>query len=343
MKPRRLLTAAIIVAAVAISAVFIPWDVGYAYFTPLPATVQEEINDAPHHGLDGIVVYVDQAGRPPAFYAAGWKDRQARIPADPHALFKIASISKLYIAAATAKLVAAKSLSLDDTLAHLLPDYAGRIQHADTITLRMLLRHRSGIPNYITANGFRWDHAVNPAEVLGLVLDKPADFAPDARYSYSNTNYLLIGMILDRTLGYSHRDYIKTEILKPLRLTHTFGSMKDVNPADVMSGYAIGYDPDTKPLDCDMPGGSMVATAQDVGIFLRALNTGTLLTPQEQAIYSSVYVYDHTGLWAGYESIARYHKDIDTVVVEFVNTSGGNSWMKAEGEYGRIVKILRRR
>ena len=338
-----MIRAAVGVVCVVITSAFVPWDTTYALFEPLPATVAAEVGTAPKHGLDGMIVYVDKGGKAPEFYAAGWKDRQAKIPADPHALFKIASISKLYIAAATVKLVAAHRLSLDDTLAHLLPQYAGRIANADRITLRMLLRHRSGIPNYITSKGFEWDKTTDEGHVLGLVLDKPADFAPDASYAYSNTNYLLIGMILDKVLGYSHRDYIQTEIVKPLGLTHTYGLMRDAPADQIASGYAVGYDADMKPLDCAMPGGSMVASAEDVGVFLRALNTGKLLTPQEQAIYTSVYTYDHTGLWAGYESIARYHKDIDTVVVEFVSTSGGNAWMKADIEYGRIVKILHRR
>ena len=86
----------------------------------------------------------------------------------------------------------------------------------------------------------------------------------------------------------------------------------------------------------------MVATAQDVGIFLRALNDGSLLNHDEQAIYSSVYVYGHTGMLPGYQSIARYHMDMDAVIIVFVNTSGGNFWMKLEIEYNRIVRILRR-
>ena len=87
----------------------------------------------------------------------------------------------------------------------------------------------------------------------------------------------------------------------------------------------------------------MVATAQDVGIFLRALNDGSLLNSNEQTIYSSIYVYEHTGLLGGYSSIARYHKDIDTVVIQFVNTSGGDSWMISEISYSRILKILHNR
>lgn len=337
--PLRLIMAVLAIASIA---VFVPWDVGYAYLAPLPDAVQTEVADAPHHGMDGIIVYVDQAGRPPEFYAAGWKDRQAKIPADPHALFKIGSISKLYIATAAAKLVAAKHLSLDETLAHLLPETAGHIANADKITLRMMLRHRSGIPDFIDDRAFDWGKPLTSGALLNLVLDAPADFKPDSRRSYSNTNYLLIGRILDKTLGYSHQDYIKAEILTPLGLSHTYAQLSDVDPANVVSGYAIGYDKDTKPLDYLVPGGSMVATAEDVGIFLRALNDGSLLDEDEQAIYSSIYVYEHTGLLPGYESIVRYHKDIDTVVIQFVNTSGGNSWMKSEAVYKRIVRILRK-
>jgi hypothetical protein len=80
-----------------------------------------------------------------------------------------------------------------------------------------------------------------------------------------------------------------------------------------------------------------------VGIFLRALNDGSLLNDKEQAIYSSIYVYEHTGLLPGYSSIAKYHKDIDAVVVQFVNTSGGYSWSVSEKVYKSIVKILKRR
>lgn len=90
----------------------------------------------------------------------------------------------------------------------------------------------------------------------------------------------------------------------------------------------------------------MIATAEDVGIFLRALNDGSLLSEEEQAIYSSIYVYEHTGSVPGYSSnlsIARYHADIDTEVIQFVNSSGGKSWTMTEIVYDRILKILRRK
>jgi len=344
-KPKRILRIVLAIGT-AISMFFVPWVIVRAWLAPLPNTIQEQVNDTLNYNLDGIIVYVDQAGRPPAFYAAGWKDKENKVPAEPHKLFKIASISKLYIAAATAKLINSKKLSLDDTLPKLLPELAGRIESADQITLKMLLQHRSGIPDWIKAPKFPWDKPpTNANKVLEVVLDKPSEFKPDSRYEYSNTNYLLIGKILDKTLGYSHHQYITKEILKPLGLTHTFSLMSEVNSGKVVSGYDSHYDHydmDVKMLDFVAPGSSMVATAQDVGIFLRALNNGSLLNKKEQAIYSSIYEYEHTGLLPGYESIARYNKDIDAVVIQFVNTSGGNAWTISEIVYSNIIKILSR-
>ncbi len=330
------------ILSVVCTVIFVPWVLLMAWLSPLPDTIQQQVDEAITHGFDGIVVYVDEAGKPPAFYCAGWKNRANRIPAEPHSLFKIASISKLYIAVATAKLVNAKRLSLDRALADYLPELAGRIENADKITLRMLVQHRSGIPNFTDHPDYPWDNPYKKnSETLQLVLDRPADFEPNDKYSYSNTNYLLIGDILDKTLGYSHHEYIRKEVLKPLGLNHTHSLLRDVNPDDVMSGYFVGYDPDIKLNDFTLPGGSMVATAQDVGIWLRALNDGSLLNRDEQAIYSSIYVYEHTGLLPGYQSIARYHKDIDAIVIQFVNTSGAEMWTLSEIVYNRIIKILR--
>jgi CubicO group peptidase (beta-lactamase class C family) len=258
-------------------------------------------------------------------------------------LFKIESISKLYIAAATTKMIANQSLSLDNTLTELLPDLAKGIEYSDQITLRMLLQHRSGIPDYADNPDYPWDSPFTKnSEVYALVLGQPADFKPGKKYRYSNTNYLLIGEILDRTLGYSHHQYIQDEILNPLGLKNTYNLLSDVDIDDVMSGYYVGYEDDIKSTDFIHPGGSMVATAEDVGIFLRALIDGTLFTDDEQAIYSSVYEYEHTGLLPGYQSIARYHEDIDAVVVQFANTSadGFRYWFEFEKVYNRIVKVL---
>ncbi|MFA0961140.1 serine hydrolase domain-containing protein [Roseivirga sp. BDSF3-8] len=339
----RLLRTMMPLVAVVCLVVFPPWMLIWAWLAPLPDTVQDQVEDAVGYGMDGIIVYVDRKGERPVSYAAGYKNRDEKEPADADGLFKIASISKLYMAVAAVKLVNEGELSLDETLAKLLPDLAGRIANAEEITLRMLISHRSGIPNYSDHPDYPWTSPYKEVdETYDLVLDMPADFAPDERYSYSNTNYLLLGEIMDRRLGYSHHEYIRSRILEPLGLNDTYSLLGDVNADEVMSGYFVGYGPDIKGNDFIQPGGSMVSTARDVGVFLRALNDGTLLSAVEQEIYTSVYVYEHTGLLPGYQSIATYDKNMDAVVVQFVNTSGGDMWALSEVVHERILKILRR-
>lgn len=338
-KQTTLILRIILLVGTIISLFFVPWPLVKAWITPLPDTVQEQVTDAIGLGFDGIIVYVDQGGKAPAFYAAGWKNRENNIPADPHALFKIASIGKLYDAVATTKLVAANRLSLDKTLADYFPELAGRIENAEKITLRLMIQHRSGIPNLTETPNFWINPPKSSQEALERVLDLPANFEPDTDYEYSNTNYLLISLLIEKVTGHSKFQYIKSAILDRLGLNNTFGSIHDVNMDDLMSGYYVGVPEDIKTADY----GSMIATAEDVGIFLRALNVGSLFDDGEQDIYSSIYKFNHTGLIPGYQSIAEYHKDIDTVVIQFTNTTNfdGYNWNLSEIVYNRIVKIVR--
>lgn len=318
---------------------FVPWILVRVWLTPLPDSVEGQVNKAIGYGFDGIIVYVDESGKPPAFYAAGWHDRKNRLPADPKALFKIASIGKLYDAVAITKLVNSKRLSLDKTLAEYFPELVGKIENAEKITLRMMVQHRSGIPNLTDSPKFWTNPPKNNKEALERVIDLPANFEPDEAYEYSNTNYLLLSELIEKVVGHSKFQYIKEEILIPRNLNNTFGSLTEVNMENLMSGYYVGIEEDIKTTDY----GSMIATAEDVGIFLRALNNGSLFEEGEQEIYSSVYVYEHTGLIPGYQSIAKYHQDIDAVVIQFTNTTDfeGYNWSLSEMTYNRIVKILR--
>jgi len=158
MKNRKILLIRVVAAIVATTCIymFAPWKAAIHYFSPLPSTVQEQVDDAVNQGLDGIIVYVQKQGQGVQFYTSGWHNRALKIPATPNALFKIASIGKLYNASAVAKLVARGSLSLDKTLADYLPSLVERIEYADEITLRMMVKHRSGIPNYTDHDDFYW-------------------------------------------------------------------------------------------------------------------------------------------------------------------------------------------
>ena len=325
-----------------ISLYFVPWPIVKAWITPLPKTVQEQVNKVSEYGFDGIIVYVDKKNKPPAFYVSGYKNRDSKTPAEPHSLFKIASVSKLYTAVAITKLVNNGRLSLDKTLADYFPELSDKIENADKIMIRMMVQHRSGIPNYTDTKNY-WVHPKqNDKERLELVLDLPANFEPDTDFEYSNTNYLLLSKLIEKVTGKSKFKYISEEILTPLNLKSTYGSIQDVNLDDVMSGYYVGYENDLKKDD----NGVILATAEDLGKFIRALNDGSVFKDKkEQEIYTSIYEYEHTGLIPGYQTIAKYHKDIDAVVIQFTNTVDfeGYNWNLSEIMYNRIVKILRKK
>lgn len=332
--------ARIVLILISISSLyFVPWKIIYVWALPLPDQVQTQLDEGVSHGFDGMIVYIDKAGAPPAFYASGFHNRALKTPADPHDFFKIASIGKLYHALAITKLVSEKRLTLDQTLAFHFPELVGRIEYAERITIRMMVQHRSGIPNLSDTPNFYMNPPKSFEEALGKILDTPADFEPGSSYAYSNTNYLLLSELIKRVTGGDKFDYFRKTILNPLGLKNTFISIDQINMDQLMGGYYVGVEEDIKTTNY----GSMIATAEDVGIFLRALNEGVVFGPGEKEIYDSIYVYEHTGLLPGYMSIARYHEEIDAVVVQFVNTTdfSGYEWSISEIVYSRILKILK--
>lgn len=335
-KTKRIIKISLLLGTI-ISLYFVPWIVVKAWILPLPDTIQEQANEAVNNGFDGIIIYVDKANKPSEFYASGWHDKNSNIPANTHALFKIASISKLFTAVAITKLVNDGKLSLEKTLADYLPELSDRIENAGKITIKLMVEHRSGIPNYTDAVDY-WAHPKDSnQEKLDLVLDLPADFEPGDDYEYCNTNYLLLSIIMDKVLEYPHFKFIQKRILNRLNLKNTYQSIKDVNIENLMSGYHKGH-----PFDLKADNIGMIASAEDVGIFLRALNDGSLFDGKEEKIYSSIYEYEHKGWIPGYQSIAKYHKDIDAVVVQFTNTTDPKLyyWNLADVEYSRIIKII---
>lgn len=328
----------LLLVGTAISLFFVPWLLVWAWILPLPDTIQEQAEQAVEHGFEGIIVYVQQGNDPPQYASAGWHNRENEIPAYPQALYKIASIGKLYDAVAVTKLVSAGKLSLDKSLAEYLPELKDRIEYSDEITLRLMIQHRSGIPNYSDTPNFWGEPTESYEESLALILDQPANFKPGEDYEYCNTNYLLLNKIMDNALGYDNFEFVEKEVLNRLGLKHTYPSLDAVPTLDsVMSGYHVGYPHDLKEDEF-----GMLATAEDVGIFVRALNDGSLFDEGEQEIYSSIYEYEHGGWVPGYQSFTKYHEDIDAVTVEFYNTTDAKlyNWNLSEIINSRIVKII---
>jgi CubicO group peptidase (beta-lactamase class C family) len=144
---------------------------------------------------------------------------------------------------------------------------------------------------------------------------------------------------MDNELGYDNFQFIQEEILNPLHLKNTFSSLNKVNIDSVMSGYHVGYPYDIKENDYGMH-----ATAEDVGTFLRALNDGSVFNEGEQDIYTSIYEFEHSGWVPGYQSFAKYHKDIDAVIIAFYSTTDPKlyNWNLSEIINKRIYKIVKR-
>ncbi|MAM19845.1 MAG: serine hydrolase [Gramella sp.] len=340
MKRKKILQAVLLIAT-AVSLWFIPWPILKAWLTPSPNSIQEQVDKVHDYGFDGIIVYIGKGDGSSKIYTAGYKDRDSKEAADPNSLFKIASVSKLYTALAITRLAYDHELSLEATLGDYFPELIGRIENAKDITIRMMVQHRSGIPNYTSVNNY-WAHPKETdQERLNLVLDLPADFKPDSDYEYSNTNYLLLSMLIEKITKEKKFEYIQRTILTPLQLTHTYGSIHDVRLGDVMSGYYEGYQEDLKTDDT----GLMLATAEDLGKFIRALNDGTAFRDQQElALYTSLYKFEHTGLIPGYQTIAKYHPDLDIVMIQFTNTVNfdGYNWSLHEIMYHKILNILKR-
>jgi CubicO group peptidase (beta-lactamase class C family) len=110
----------------------------------------------------------------------------------------------------------------------------------------MMVQHRSGIPNLTDTPNFWNDPPKDADDALDRILDLPADFKPDEKYGYSNSNYMLIARLVEKATGVSMFQYIKAAILDPMGLKNTYGSINDVNMQDVMSGYYVGIEEDIK-------------------------------------------------------------------------------------------------
>ena len=245
-------------------------------------------------GLPGYTAQVTN-GRQARYVRAGVADRGTGRALSPADAFDIASITKTFGATVVLQLVAEHRLSLDDNLAHLLP---GAVPGGRAITLRMLLNHTSGLFDYTQDE--QWlaalttdpDHAWTPAELLSLALRHPPTFAPGTDRAYSNTGYVLVGMILERLTGRPMGELFAERITGPLRLRHTYyAAGSRFRAARHAHGYLLGTDGDQFTytditdlglLSTGMDGG-MVSTVADITTFFQALLGGHLLPPAELA------------------------------------------------------------
>ena len=166
--------------------------------------------------------------------AFGLRDFDRRLPARMDTYYEIGSITKQFTAAAILQLQNAGKLKIDDKVSVYLPD----VPHADEVTLRQLLTHTSGMPDYF---GLKSDEEFTKpttfSQLMDLVADKPLDFQPGSRVSYSNTGYMILGRIIEITSHESYHEYRRKHLLKPAGMNETHIVPDEPSLATMAKGY----------------------------------------------------------------------------------------------------------
>lgn len=188
--------------------------------------------------IPGMSVAVARDGTTLYAHAYGYANVAKKTPATVETHYEIGSITKQFTATAILQLKEAGKLSLNDTLARWISEY----KRGAKITIRQLLQQTTGIPNYTEVDGFEKIASTKPpsfAAILALLAKKPLEFEPGSRFAYSNTNYILLGEIVERASGTTWESYIRKNIFAPARMTHS-GFIDDEAALQPMAtGYVV--------------------------------------------------------------------------------------------------------
>ena len=300
--------------AVASSASAAQTDSEHAAWTTQTGQLTELAQQDVDAGAPGVIVRVDDGSGHVIKFARQATPTRADHRLTPDDEFRMGSNTKTMVATLILQQVAKHRMALGDPIEKWLP---GQIPNGRAITLRMLLNHTSGLFNYIN------DPAVlksftgqdnrdwTPQQLLAVGVKYPPEFAPGAQFSYSNTNYIALGMALEKGTGQSVADLVQQRIAGPLHLKHTYLSTGSSRPDRSNRSLAHGYEPDAADLAPLLPpgtpsgtafvgpkrghlvdttwinsssewaAGAMISTAADWARFDSALLSGQLLPPAE--------------------------------------------------------------
>lgn len=184
-------------------------------------------------------VLIAENGKPVYQKSFGLADLENQQPLDAGTRFLLGSVSKQFTAAGIIMLKDAGKLSLDDELTKFLPELPYQ-----NITLRQVLQHSSGLPDYFALMDKKWDknkYATNEDVLHMLVQYRPNPFfSPGQKYAYSNTGYALLALVIERVSGQSFTDYMEGEVFKKFGMNHTIIYTRRTRPRKV-ADYALGY------------------------------------------------------------------------------------------------------
>jgi D-alanyl-D-alanine carboxypeptidase len=281
---------------------FSPADASSSAAGPAPSsTLQDQVNAIEGTGSVGVLAETTGPGGS-AYATAGAADTATGTPVRDGDAFRAGSLTKTFVATVVLQLVAEGRLSLDDTVAHWLPAVVtGHGNDGARITVRELLEHTSGIydyaydlPEIATAAGWQADRftTYTPEQLIAIAMKHRPAFAPGTAWSYSNTNYVLVGMIIQRVTGHSWQQEVTDRIIRPLGLRHTVAPYTDpLIPGPHLDGYsafsatfgAPVIDVTAADMTYVSSAGAVISTSADLARFYQALLSGRLLPPAQLA------------------------------------------------------------
>ncbi|PRY41502.1 serine hydrolase domain-containing protein [Umezawaea tangerina] len=279
-------------------------------------TAVDDLRDLGITGVQGLI----KAGGRTDTARSGVADTATGAPVPENGYFRMGSNTKTYVAVTLLQLVGENRVSLDDPVERWLPGVvSGNGYEGTRITVRDLLQHTSGIAEYLedipmvqSEEGFRahrLDH-YDATELVAIAMGRPPLFAPGTSWHYSNTNYVLAGMVINKVTGNSWEQEVRTRILEPLGLRQTYAPGDDPTIRDP---HALGYKqfvpdgPLVETTELNATGGdaagALVSTPTDLATFWKALQSGKLLAPEQMAqMHQTVAAPDVAALLPG----ARY-------------------------------------
>lgn len=289
--------------------------------------------------VPGLALAVVRDGRVVKEKGYGLASVELDVPVTPETVFEIGSVSKQITAAAVMLLVEEGKLSLDDRVSKHLP---GTPDSWRDVTVRHLLTHTSGLKNYTGLDGFELTERLTREQFVKLIGAHPLAFAPGDAHSYGNTNYNLLGFIVEAASGRRYWEFVGERIFRPVGMT----SAGDRDPRNVIRHRAEGYEWEGGRLvgrDYDLTdvfsAGAVVSNVRDLVKWEAALSAGRVLKPSSlEQVWTPVRlnngkthpyglgwyvetlrgrrVIRHTGQTAGFAaSLARYPEDRLVVVV----------------------------
>ncbi|MFI7678982.1 serine hydrolase domain-containing protein [Actinophytocola sp. NPDC049390] len=251
--------------------------------------VQAVIDDFVADGAPGAMVYAQDRHHRWSV-ASGTRELGTDRPIRPRDRVRVASNTKMFVAAVVLRLVQDGEVELDAPVEEYVPGLvAGNGYDGTKITVRQLLQHTSGMADYVAdvlADPDANNHPWRPEELVAIGLSHPPRFAPGDGWAYSNTGYIVLGLIVEAVTGNDLGDEISDRLIRPLGLgstTYPEAGDKRIRGPHAHGYYAFPGQPvtDITELEPSLPGaaGSLISTGPDLTRFVRALLSGKVLRP----------------------------------------------------------------